>query len=87
MSTQNTGTAMKMIRISNEKPKRNLYELFEKVHNDLETSQIYMLKSINIKIDELEERLLKKFEEDLLENESTIMKIMEDGNHRPTHQK
>jgi len=82
MSTENTGSAMKMIRIINDKPKRNLYELFEKVQNDLETSQIYMLKSINIKIDELENRLMKKFEEDLLENESTILKIMEDGSHR-----
>ena len=75
MSTEDT--TEKVIKISNDKPKQNVYELYQKVENDLATSQIYMLKAINTKIEELEERLMEKFEKDLMENEGTILKLLE----------
>ncbi|KAL7040079.1 hypothetical protein ACKWTF_000255 [Chironomus riparius] len=76
MSTEDT--TEKVIKIINDdKPKQNVYELYQKVENDLANSQIYMLKEINTKIDDLEERLMKKFEKDLMENEGTILKLLE----------
>ena len=65
---QNDKTLLNEIQILHNELKINTFEKFQKIEKDLETNRIDILKSIDLKIAELEKRLMDKIEAVLIEN-------------------